>query len=104
MLRTVIAVERDELCMRELTLQFDVPSKDFDLVNAVCKAATDYCNTEQGRKTFEHNCNSFNWSDFDMYVPQEFCERYGFRKLDVVLFYIEVNLDDELVDEFALEE
>ncbi len=104
MLRTVVAVERDGFDIRTLTLRFDVPSEDFNLANAVRKAATDYCKTEQGRNTFECNRSCFNWADFDMFVPQEFCERYGFRKLDAVLSDIEVDLDEQLVDEFALEE
>lgn len=51
MLRTVVAIERDGLDIRVLTLQFDVPGEEFDLKEAVCKAATDYCKTTDGRKS-----------------------------------------------------
>ncbi len=104
MIRTVVAIERDGLDIRTLTLQFDVPSEDFDLITAVRKAATDYCKTEQGRRIFDYNCSCFNWADFDTAVPQEFCERYGFKKLNTVLSDIVVDLDEQLVDEFELEE
>ena len=104
MIRTVVAIERDGLDVCTLTLMFDVPNEDFDLITAARKAATDFCKTEQGRKIFDSNCSCFNWADFDVYIPQEYCERYGFRKLDAVLSDIEVDLDEQLVDEFALEE
>lgn len=45
MLRTVVAIERDGLDVRVLSLQFDVPNAEFDLKDAVCKASTDYCKT-----------------------------------------------------------
>lgn len=103
MLRTVVAVERDGFNARVLTLHFDVPSKGFDLVAAVRKAATDYCKTENGKKVYEYNCSAFNWADFDMSVPQEFCEKNGFRKVDSTVPDIEVDLDEQLVDEFEIE-
>ena len=35
MLRTVVAIERDGLDVRVLSLQFDVPNAEFDLKDAV---------------------------------------------------------------------
>lgn len=50
MLRTVVAIERDGLDVRVLSLQFDVPNAEFDLKDAVCKASTDYCKTQMVRE------------------------------------------------------
>lgn len=70
--------------------------------DAVCKAATDYCKTPAGRKMFDYNCSYFNWADFDS-VPQEFCEKYGFTKIDSALSDIEVDWDEQLVDDSQIE-
>lgn len=103
MLRTVIAVEQDGLDVRVIPLLFDVPSEDFDLKAAVCKAATDFCKTEEGQGIYERNCSWFNWSDFATYVPQEFCEKHGFRKVKPSSPVMEVDLDEDLVDDSQVE-
>ena len=56
MIRTVVAIERDGLDIRVLTLLFDVPSDDFNLEYWVRRAATDYCLTEKGRAVYDYNC------------------------------------------------
>lgn len=104
MLRTVVAIGRDGLDFRVLTLQFDVPSKEFDLKDAVCKAATDYCKTPDGKRTYDYNCSFFNWADFAMSVPQDFCEKYGFKRVDSVVSDIEVDWDEQLVDDTQIRE
>jgi hypothetical protein len=100
MLRNVVAIERDGLDFRTLTIVFEVPDDAFDLVEAVKKASTEYCQTEEGIATYRYNCHSFNWADFAMSVPNEICEKYGFKKVvDGILSDIEVNWDEELADE-----
>lgn len=100
MLRNVVAIERDGLDFRALTILFEVPDEKFNLEEAVKKAATDYCLTKEGRKTYDYNCSWFNWADFDLNVPNSFCEKYGFRKVtDGTLSDIIVNWDDHLVDD-----
>ena len=99
MLRTITAIERDGWDLRTLTIVFEVPDEAFDLVEAVKKASTEYCLTENGRATYEYNCHSFNWADFVMSVPNSICEKYGFKVVvDGILSDIEVNWDEELVD------
>lgn len=102
MLQTIIAIERDGLEIRVLSIMFDVPDKDFDLLQAAKSAATDYCKTAGGKRTYEHNCSQFNWADFEMSIPNEFCEKYGFKKVESVLADIIVDWDEHLVDDFAL--
>lgn len=104
MLRTVVAIERDGLDVRVLSLQFDVPNAEFDLKDAIRKASTDYCKTPDGKIIYEYNCSYFNWADFAMNVPQEFCERYGFKIIDTVVSDIEVDWDEQLVDDSQIEE
>jgi hypothetical protein len=104
MLRTVVAIERDAMDVRVLTLQFDVPDAKFDLKDAVCKASTDYCKTPDGKKIYDYNCSYFNLADFAMSVPQEFCERYGFKRIDSVVSDIEIDWDEQLVDDSQLED
>ena len=103
MLRTVTAIERDGWDIRTLTIIFEVPNGNFNLKYWVRKAAEDYCKTEDGKKIYSYNCSYFNWADFDIYVPSEFCEKYGFKKIDSALSDIIVDWDEQLVDDVEME-
>lgn len=98
MLRTIVAVEHDGVEVRVLALNFEVPSASFDLKTAVKAACTEYCKTEQGLATYRYNCSSFNWADFAMSVPNEICEKYGFKLLQSEVSDEDVDWDEELVD------
>ena len=105
MLRTVVAVERDGIDIRVLTLLFEVPNEEFNLEYWVRKAATDYCLTEKGRALYDYNCCCFNWADFESSVPNEFCEKYGFKKVSSgILSDITVDWDEHLVDDSQMED
>lgn len=81
-----------------IVLSFEVPSEDFDLVEACKKAAVAYCKTEEGYKIFtENNCHAFNWADFDLYVPNSIMEQFGFRKIEGVNADYTVEFDEQLV-------
>lgn len=99
MLKTVIAVENDGMDTRVLVLNLDLPSKDFDWKAAVEAACVEFCQSEYGKSVFEHNCNQFNWADFDLYVPDEICQKHGFRKIGAEIADETVNFDEQLVDE-----
>lgn len=99
MLRTIVAIERDGLDIRTLNMTFEVPNEQFDLIGAIKKAATDYCKTEMGKQVYAYNCHYFNWADFEMNVPDEFCEKHGFKRIYSNLSDLEVNWDEDLVDE-----
>lgn len=103
MLQTIVAIERDGMDVRAISLSFDVPDQEFDLVSAVKSAALAYCKTDKGKAIYEYNCSLFNWADFDA-VPSEFCEQYGFKKVDAALGDIIVDWDEQLVDDLVLEE
>jgi len=100
MLRNIVAVEYDGRETMALSISFEVPDNEFDLVVAARKAATDFCKTEAGKAIYEYNCSCFNWADFEMSVPNSFCEKYGFRKVDSVLNDIIVDWDEHVVDDF----
>lgn len=68
-----------------------------DIIEAVKAACLEYCKTEEGKDTYRHNCDNFNWGDFLLCVPDEICAKHGFTKeehSDVV----EVDYNEQLVD------
>lgn len=98
-IRTVIAIDYGSRNPRHLTLNFLIPNKEFDLFAAIKAAATEYCQTEDGKKTYIGNCHCFNWGDFDLHVPQDICKKHGFQKIDALVADSEVNFDEDLVNE-----
>ena len=82
-----------------MVLNFEVPYKEFDLMGAVKKAALDYCLTDDGKQTFERNCDYFNWADFAVNVPNSFCQKHGFQMIESPIADQIVNWDEQLVDE-----
>ena len=99
MIKTIIALEQDGFDTRVLVLNFDVPNKEFNLKAAVEAAAVEYCQTVEGRETYEGNCGCFNWGDFDAHVTDEICQKHGFRKLAAESSDEIVNFDEQLVGE-----
>ena len=103
MFRNIIATRHDGRRTHTIVYTFDVPDANFDLEAAIKSAATDYAKTEDGMELYEHNHNEINYGDFSMYVPNEFCEKHGFKKVDTELLPdIHVNFDEDLVDEDQL--
>ena len=103
MIQNIIAIEYDGKEMRAISISCEVPSSDFDLASAIKKAATDFCRTEEGMAIYDYNCSFFNWADFEVSVPNSFCEKYGFKKIDSALSNIVVDWDEHIVDDFELE-
>ena len=102
---SVAAIERDGLDIHVQTILFEVPNENFNLEYWVRKAAADYCRTEEGRSLYEYNCGYFNWGDFAAAVPNSFCEKYGFRKIEEgVLSDITVDFDELLVEDLKCDE
>lgn len=98
MLKIIVATEAYGLDVTNLVMVLDVNSEDINIEQAVLDACKEYCLTNEGKRTFEGNCNCFNWGDFDTYVPNEICEKYGFRKVESNVAE-EFNFDQQLVDE-----
>ena len=95
----ITAIENDGLDSRILSIALEVLDESIDVIEACKEAAREYVTTEEGLKTYIGNCDCFNWADFEMYVPNEICERHGFRKLHTETSNAEVNWDEQLTDE-----
>lgn len=92
-----IATETDGLDIKNLVMVVEV-KYGIDFEQAAIAASKEYCLTEDGKRTFEGNCNCFNWGDFDTYVPNSICEKYGVRKVQSNVAK-EFCFDQQLVDE-----
>ncbi len=77
-----------------------------DLEIAIEKSCTEFVKTKEGKRIYNFNCQNFNWADFNMYVPEDICKKYGFRKLKNPKTEMDftVNWDKHLVDDEELEE
>lgn len=101
MLKIITATEIDGLNTRTFVIGLDVFDENINIEQAIKNACTEYCLTEEGKRTYEDNGNCFNWGDFDTYVPNEICERHGFKKTWLNIAP-EFNFDQQLVDEDTL--
>lgn len=99
---TICAIERDGLDIRILSISIHVQKDKIktkeDVIHAIKAACNEYIHTYEGQKTYEHNCNNFNWADFDVHVPNSICRRHGFAKIDSMLSTIERNWDEQLAE------
>ena len=96
----VIATEQDGLQTRSIVIELEIlsPLPNFDILKAVKDASLEYCKTDEGKDTFTHNCDCFNWADFNMFVPNTICQKYGFLKIGDCLDTFNVNFDEQLVN------
>lgn len=95
----ITAVERDGFNLRTLTMTFRV-KQDVDIVKAVKNASREFILTELGRSLYAYNCYCFNWGDFWDNVPNEICEKHGFRKIDSGISDFAVDWNEQLVDDY----
>ena len=103
----LMVVEHEGLGSRSFVLKFEVVDAGITCIellkDAVRKACAEYIQTEKGKETYHFNCEQFNWADFADDVPNEICEKYGFRILDHTGFCNEVDWDEQLIDESVCE-
>lgn len=83
--KTLTGVERDGLDLRLITICFEIPDPEFDLLSAISDAVKDYAKTENGKKTISSNCGYFNLADVAANLPRECCEAHGFKMIDSAL-------------------
>ena len=106
-IRTIIATEHDGTDTRTLVINIRILDGDpqsFDVKDAVTKAVHEYLCTEEGKEVYDHNCEGFNWADFESNVPNEICHRHGFEKVESTTSDLEVDWDEHLADDGALNE
>lgn len=93
------AAEHDGLKRRTISMLFKI-NKDMteqELIQACKSAAIEFANTKLGRETYSHNCECFNWADFDIHVPNHICRKYGFEKETDYIICPSVEWDEQLV-------
>ena len=81
-----------------LSMVFEM-NQGVDIIQAVKEASKEYIRTDEGRAFYRYTCNCFNWGDFWNNVPNEICEKYGFKKIDSGVSNFQVNLNEQLVDD-----
>lgn len=69
-----------------LVIKVETPDDSFDLTAAAKAAALEYCKTEVGKSHFCMDFDRFNWASFAYDLPTEFCEKHGFKILEVQRF------------------
>lgn len=94
----ITAIERDDSSIRILTMTFHV-NQDVDIVRAVKDACNEFIQTELGRSLYAYNCYCFNWGDFWDNVPNEICEKHGFKKIDSRISDFGVDWNEQLVSD-----
>ena len=75
----------------------DVNTKN--ITQAVKNACRDFIRTKEGIKVMMHNCGQFNWSDFETYVPNTFCEKYGFKRISCDENDLNVDWNENLISQ-----
>ena len=96
--RIIIATETDVFDIINHMMIMEV-AEGVDFEQAAMLASTEYCLTEEGKEIYAGNCNNFNWGDFNTYVPNTICEKYGIRKTDGMAVCEGVSFDQQLVNE-----
>lgn len=81
----------------DITVEIDAWSDD-NILNAIKDAAKEYCLTEDGKKTYDGNCNNFNIGDVIAYIPKAILQRHGIisiKEKDTMT----IDFNEQLVDE-----
>lgn len=71
------------------------------VMSALHDIAKEYCLTQDGRETYESNCNCFNIGDLTLYVPTEMFVKHGiFPKFRTnPTDAISIDFNEQLVEE-----
>lgn len=62
----------------------ETPEEEFDIDVAISKAVNEYVRTDEGFRILAENGGTLNLDIFNDCVPNEICEKYGFRKFQNV--------------------
>ena len=99
MTHIITAIKQDGLETKILNITLETNDENIDIINACKEATREYIATEEGLNIYTHNCECFNWADFEMYVPNEICEHHGFSKLHTETYNTQVDWNEQLIDE-----
>lgn len=81
----------------DITIENDTWSDD-NVLNAIKDAAKNYCLTDDGKRTYDGNCNSFNIGDLIAYVPKAILQQYGIISIEEK-DTMTIDFNEQLVDE-----
>lgn len=96
---TITAVENNGKGYSVVLISLKILKEGIDAVEACKAAAREYVATQEGVNVYGLKRESFNWTDFNTFVPNSVCEKYGFIKLDTAQPDRAVNCTVQLVDE-----
>lgn len=97
--KTIAAIEQDGFDTKILPITIFVREDVTNVEQAVADACKEYCLTKAGMQMLRNNSNQFNWGDFDCFVPNAICEKYGIlKKENDHVGNIVIAYDRQLVD------
>lgn len=80
-----------------ITIKNDAWSDD-EVLDAIKDAAKDYYLTDNGKRTYNGNCNNFNIGDLIAYVPKAILQQHGIISIEEK-DTITMDFNEQLVDE-----
>lgn len=88
-------------CATAFDITVDSSWSEEQVMSALHDIAKEYCLTQDGRKTYESNCNCFNIGDLTLYVPTEMFVKHGiFPKFRTnPTDAISIDFNEQLVEE-----
>ena len=100
----IIATDQDGLNTKNYIFEFLADNRKLKDAAAIRQAITaavkEFCQTEDGKKIYEGNCNNFNWGDLDAYLPETILNKYGLYKSDdTSKDILKVDFNEQLVSE-----
>lgn len=77
---TLEVMNKTPLETEMLSVEFEVPNENFDLITAIETAVEDFTETPEGKKILDENDGVFNLENVNHDLPNKYCEAHGFRK------------------------
>ena len=93
MIKTVIVNDNGKLSE---ILQFEVPTEEFDLKQAIHEACMEYCKTDEGWAKYSES-KVFDVNSFLTYVPDVICKKHGFWRVKKPEAYMVVKGCDQIL-------
>lgn len=101
LIATEYGVDNHGLNNHTLTLDIAIENdawSDDNILDAIKNAAKDYCLTDDGKRTYDGNCNNFNIGDLIAYVPKDILQQHGIISVEEK-DTISMDFNEQLVNE-----
>lgn len=83
-----------------LIFPIKVFQEDINIEEAVINACIEFYYTTEGEKSVKREDGWWNWQDFYNKVPNEICEKHGFRKINSEI--LPFSYDQQLIPEYII--